>query len=58
MTESDVEPIIEEDEADLKDSDAVFDELEESLEIEEVQNSQDKSILVSQREIISIIFSI
>ena len=57
MTESDVEPIIEEDEADLKNSDAVFDELEESLEIEEVQNSQDKSILVSQREIISIIFS-
>ena len=32
MTESDVEPIIEEDEADLEDSDAVFDEIEELTE--------------------------
>jgi len=57
MTESDVEPITEEDEADLEDSGAVFDVIEESLETDEVQNSQDKSIFVSQREIISIIFS-
>ena len=57
MTESDVELIIEEDESDLEDSDAVFDEIEESLGTDEVQNSQDKSIFVSQREIISIIFS-
>lgn len=57
MTDSEVELIVEEDEPDSESSDVVFDQLEDSLEIEEVQDSQDKSIFVSQREIISIIFS-
>ena len=57
MTDSEIESIVEEDEPDSESSDVVFDQLEDSLEIEEVQDSQDKSIFVSQREIISIIFS-
>tara|TARA_B100001559_G_scaffold291516_1_gene271319 strand:+ start:1562 stop:2842 length:1281 start_codon:yes stop_codon:yes gene_type:complete len=57
MTDSEIELIVEEDEPDSESSDVVFDQLEDSLEIEEVQDSQDKSIFVSQREIISIIFS-
>ena len=55
MTDSEIESIVEEDEPDSESSDVVFDQLEDSLEIEEVQDSQDKSIFVSQREIISII---
>ena len=57
MTNSEIESLVEEDEPDSESSDVVFDQLEDSLEIEEVQDSQDKSIFVSQREIISIIFS-
>ena len=57
MTDSEIESIVEEDEPDSEINDVVFDQFEDSLEIEEVQDSQDKSIFVSQREIISIIFS-
>ena len=49
MTNSEIESIVEEDEPDSESSDVVFDQLEDSLEIEEVQDSQDKSIFVSRK---------
>ena len=57
MTKSDEELFVEDPDSAPEDNDQVLDELENSLEIEGANDSQDKSIFVSQREIISIIFS-
>lgn len=57
MTKSDEESFFVDEDLAPEGNDQVSDELEKSLEIEGVNDSQDKSIFVSQREIISIIFS-
>ena len=57
MTKSDEELFFVDDDLAQEGNDQISDELEKSLEIEGVNDSQDKSIFVSQREIISIIFS-
>ena len=57
MTKSDEELFFVDEDLAPEGNDQVSDELEKSLEIEGVNDSQDKSIFVSQREIISIIFS-
>lgn len=57
MTKSDEESFFVDEDLAPEGNDQVSDELEKSLEIEGVNDSQDKSIFVSQREIISILFS-
>ena len=57
MTKSDEELLFVDEDLASEGNDEVLDELEKSLEIEGANDSQDKSIFVSQREIISIIFS-
>ena len=57
MTKSDEELFFVDEDLAPEGNDQVSDELEKSLEIEGVNDSQDKSIFVSQREIISILFS-
>ncbi|MDC0243564.1 hypothetical protein OAK07_02640 [Marine Group III euryarchaeote] len=57
MTKSDEELLFVDEDLASEGNDEVLDELEKSLEIEVANDSQDKSFFVSQREIISIIFS-